>query len=207
MSENLEYMNNLIDQGMDANGEVDVEMALLALCMRRDKAILKTVENKIVEDDFSDTRNRVIYQVIIDMFLDNAQIDRITVYSELERRGLADKAGGQRYVYRVGDKNAVQTAIDTYIDAIRERSDRTKLIKAVDNIKTKALNGNLKAGEAVDYAISEISHLKGTGETKGFEVLSDILKTTVSEISAEIRDENSGGKIKLGFPKLDSMAD
>ena len=205
MAENLDYLNNLIDQGVDSNGEVDVEMALLALCMRRDKAILKTVENKIIEEDFSDIRNRTIFQVVIDMFLDNAQIDRITVYSELERRGLAEKAGGQRYVYRVGDKNAVQTAIDSYIEAIRERSDRAKLLKTVDAIKNKAVGGELRAGEAVDYAINAFSSLKGTGETKGFEVLSDILKTTVSEISAELRDENSGGKIKLGFPRLDSM--
>ena len=131
MSENMDYLNNLIDQGIDANAEVDVEMGLLALCMRKDTAILKTVENKIEENDFTDVRNRTIYGVIIDMFLDNAQIDRITVFSELERRGLADKAGGQRYVYRVGDKTAVQSALPSYIDAIRERSDRSKLLKTV----------------------------------------------------------------------------
>ena len=98
MADEMDYLNNLIDQGNDSNSEVDVEMGLLALCMRKDTAILKTVENKIDESDFTDVRNRTIYGVIIDMFLDNAQIDRITVFSELERRGLADKAGGQRYV-------------------------------------------------------------------------------------------------------------
>ncbi|MBQ1739810.1 MAG: hypothetical protein II108_06180, partial [Clostridiales bacterium] len=109
MADEMDYLNNLIDQGNDSNSEVDVEMGLLALCMRKDTAILKTVENKIDESDFTDVRNRTIYGVIIDMFLDNAQIDRITVFSELERRGLADKAGGQRYVYRVGDTTAVQS--------------------------------------------------------------------------------------------------
>ena len=43
MAEDLDYLNNLIDQGTDTNGEVDVEMALLALCMRRNNAILKVV--------------------------------------------------------------------------------------------------------------------------------------------------------------------
>ena len=98
MAENQEYLSNLIDQGIEGNGEIDVEMALLALCMRRDTAVLEVVENKISEEDFSDIRNRTIFSVIIDMFLANSQIDRITVNSELERRGLSDKAGGQRYV-------------------------------------------------------------------------------------------------------------
>ena len=206
MADDQEYLNNLIDQGAGpANGEVDAEMALLALCMRKNTAVLETVENKIAEEDFTDARNRTIYSVIIDMFLDNAQIDRITVFSELERRGLADKAGGQRYVYRVGDKTAVQSALLSYIAAVRERSDRTKLLKAVDKIRTKATDGKMKASEAVDYAINEIAHLKTTGESKGFEILSTILKSTMSEITAELRDENAGGKVKVGFPKLDAM--
>lgn len=205
MNDDLEYLNNLIDQGSESKGEVEVEMALLALCMRKNSAILETVENRITEDDFTDPRNRTIFGVISDMFLDNAQIDRITVFSELERRGLADKAGGQRYVYRVGDQNAVQSALDGYILAVRERSDTNKLFKVMDKIKSKALSGDIRASEAVDLAVSEISVLKVAGETKGFEVLSDILKTTMTEITAELKDENVGGKIKLGYPRLDSM--
>ena len=205
MADNQDYMNNLIDQGIDANAEVYVEMVLLALCMRKDTAILKTVENKIEESDFTDVRNRTIYGVIIDMFLDNAQIDRITVFTELERRGLADKAGGQRYVYRVGDKTAVQSALSSYITAIRERSDRAKLLKTVDDVRKKALDGSMRAAETADYAISKISELRGAGETKGFEGMADILKLTMSEITSELRDDNAGGKVKLGFPKLDSM--
>ena len=205
MAEDLDYLNNLIDQGTDTNGEVDVEMALLALCMRKNNAILKVVENKIEEKDFSDARNRVIYGVSTDMFIDNAQIDRITVFSELERRGLADKAGGQRYVYRVGDKMAVQTAMDSYIEAIRERSDRAKLLKAVEEVKTKATDGKMRASEAVDYAVSAISALRTAGETKGFEGMPDILKMTMTEIYKELKDDNVGGKVKVGFPKLDSM--
>ncbi|MBR3247527.1 MAG: replicative DNA helicase [Clostridiales bacterium] len=205
MSEDPEYLNNLIDQGVETNNDVEVEMALLALCMRKDVVILGVVENKISDDDFTDIRNRTIFGVIIDMFLDNAQIDRITVYSELERRGLADKAGGQRYVYRVGDTTAVQSALHSYINAIRERSERTKLLKTVEDVRKRALNGSMRASEAVDYAIDQMTHLKGTGDTKGFEGMPEILKLTMSEITAELRDENVGGKIKLGFPKLDAM--
>ena len=205
MADNLDYVNNLIDQGNGGNGEVEVEMALLALCMRKNTATIEAVANKILDEDFSDVRNRTIYGVIVDMFLENAQIDRITVYSELERRSLADKAGGQRYVYRVGDTAAVYSALQSYIDAIKERSGRASLIKTIEDVRTKALSGKLRASEAVDYAINEISHLRGSSDTKGFEGMPEILKLTMSEINSELRDENIGGKIKLGFPRLDAM--
>ena len=79
MADDLQYLNNLIDQGMDTTSDVQPEMALLSLCMRKDIAILGAVENKIEEDDFTDTRNKTIFSVISEMFLENAKIDRITV--------------------------------------------------------------------------------------------------------------------------------
>ena len=205
MADNQDYMNNLIDQGSFDNNEIEAEMALLALCMRKDTVILGTVENRIEEGDFTDARNRIIFSVISDMFLENKKIDRITVYAEIERRGLADKAGGQRYVYRVGDQTAVSSAFDGYIDAIKERSSRTKLLNAVEDIRKKTLGGGLRSNEAVDYAIGEISRLRGVGETKGFEGMPDILKLTMNEITSELKDDSSGGKVKLGYPRLDSM--
>jgi replicative DNA helicase len=205
MADNQDYMNNLIDQGSFDNNEVEAEMALLALCMRKDTAILGTVENRIEEGDFTDVRNRIIFNVISDMFLENKKIDRITVYAEIDRRGLSDKAGGQRYVYRVGDQTAVSSAFNGYIDAIKERSSRTKLLNAVEDIRKKTLSGGLRSNEAVDYAIGEISRLRGVGETKGFEGMPDILKLTMNEITSELKDDSSGGKVKLGYPRLDSM--
>ena len=67
MADNQDYMNNLIDQGSFDNNEVEAEMALLALCMRKDTAILGTVENRIEEGDFTDVRNRIIFNVISDI--------------------------------------------------------------------------------------------------------------------------------------------
>lgn len=197
-------LNDHHDQNDIFNG-VDVEMALLSLCMRKNTAVLQTVENRIVADDFTDKRNRIIFTVIIDMFFDNAQIDRFTVYSELERRGLAERCGGQRYLYRIGDLTAVQSAIDGYIDAVKERSGRFKILKAVDDIKNETTGGKRRSAEVVDYAISEMTKLKSDGETRGVEKLSSSLKTTMNNIAAEIRDGNAGRKVKVGYPKLDAM--
>ena len=97
----MENMDNLIEE---YNNDVEVEMALLSLCMRKNSAVLEAAWNKITSDDFTDSRNRLIFMVIMDMFFANTQIDRFTVMSELERRNLSDKAGGQRYVYRICDK-------------------------------------------------------------------------------------------------------
>ena len=105
-------MENLIEQSMYQTGDVDVEMAVLALCMRKKKAVLEAVQNRLTEEDFTDERNSTIFGVILDMYYEDNQIDRITVFNELEKRGLSAIAGGQRYVYQVGDTMAVMTGLD-----------------------------------------------------------------------------------------------
>ena len=196
-------MDNLIDQSVDRNGGVDVEMAVLALCMRKEEAVVK-VHNKLTPEDFTDERNSIIFGVVIEMFFENYQIDRITVYSELERRGIAEKVGGQRYIYRVGDTMAVMSALDSYIVSVKEHSDRQKIIKAAELIKKQAQGSKYRAYEILDDAINRLSRLRREGETIGLVPMSDVLKTTVTEIYTEIRDGDSS-KIKLGYPKLDAM--
>lgn len=198
-------MENLVEQATEMDNGVDVETALLSLCMRRNDAVLETVQNKITAEDFSDKRNRLIYSAILDMYFDNIQIDRFTVSSELERRGVIDVAGGHRYIYHIGDATAVQSNIDGYIEAIKERSSRIRILNALDEIRKRTLGGQMRSSDVVDYAINEMTHLRTDGEGKGIKTMSAVLKNAMLHLVDEIKDEDSGGKVKLGFPKLDMM--
>ena len=198
-------MENLIDAGIEPVCDIDIEKAVLSLCMRKNSAVMEVVQNKISDEDFSDIRNRTIYGVIIDMYYDDVEIDRFTVISELERRGLAEKAGGQRYVYHVGDMVASQSAIGSYINAIRERNEKRNILKILDSVRAETLGGKHRSSEVVNYAISEFSKMNSFSEAKDLVVLSDVLKLTLDSITDEIREANTGAKIKLGFPKLDLM--
>lgn len=198
-------MENLIDQSYNQYSDVEVEMAVLALCMRKNSSIVELVQKKITTDDFTDKRNRIIFDVILEMYYENIQVDRIMVISELEKRGLSDSVGGQRYVYHVGDTMAVQSAIESYIEALKDRSARVKIIKTVNEVKKEALGSNLSASEVLDRAIYSMNQLKSTDEVKGLSSMTEVLKSTISDIYAEIRDEALGNKIKLGYAKLDAM--
>lgn len=47
-------MENLIDQSYNQYSDVEVEMAILALCMRKNSSIVELVQKKITTDDFTD---------------------------------------------------------------------------------------------------------------------------------------------------------
>ena len=119
-------MDNLIEARVEPVSDIDAEKAVLSLCMRRNNAVMEAVKYKLSAEDFTDSRNSVIFGTILDMFFDEIPIDRIMVISELEKAGLLEKAGGQRYVYHVGDVVASQSAINAYIDAMRVKGDNRK---------------------------------------------------------------------------------
>ena len=196
-------MDNLIDQNTKRRVDVDIEMAVLALCMRNEEAVMRS-QNKLTIEDFTDDRNSIIYGVILEMFIDGVRIDRFTVIAELERRGLSEKVGGQRYVYRVGDTMAVMSGLDSYLDALKDRSDRVKIIKAVERIKKQAMGNGATAPQVLDAAIAWLTQLRRDEESTGLVPMADVLKSSVTSIIEDIRHGDSG-KLKLGFPKLDSM--
>lgn len=196
-------MDNLIDQNTKRRVDVDIEMAVLALCMRNEEAVMRS-QNKLTIEDFTDERNSIIYGVILEMFIDGVRIDRFTVIAELERRGLSEKVGGQRYVYRVGDTMAVMSGLDSYLDALKDRSDRVKIIKAVEKIKKQAMGNGATAPQVLDAAIAWLTQLRRDEESTGLVPMADVLKSSVTSIIEDIRHGDSG-KLKLGFPKLDSM--
>ena len=196
-------MDNLIDQNTKHRVDVDIEMAVLALCMRNEEAVMRS-QNKLTIEDFTDDRNSIIYGVILEMFIDGVRIDRFTVIAELERRGLSEKVGGQRYVYRVGDTMAVMSGLDSYLDALKDRSDRVKIIKAVEKIKKQAMGNGATAPQVLDAAIARLTQLRRDEESTGLVPMADVLKSSVTSIIEDIRHGDSG-KLKLGFPKLDSM--
>ena len=196
-------MDNLIDQNTKHRVDVDIEMAVLALCMRNEEAVMRS-QNKLTIEDFTDDRNSIIFGVILEMFIDGVRIDRFTVIAELERRGLSEKVGGQRYVYRVGDTMAVMSGLDSYLDALKDRSDRVKIIKAVEKIKKQAMGNGATAPQVLDAAIAQLTQLRRDEESTGLVPMADVLKSSVTSIIEDIRHGDSG-KLKLGFPKLDSM--
>ena len=205
MSDNYDYRDNLIDQETDVTRDVGVEKALLALCMRKDKSILEIVGNGLEEGDFSDDRNAQIYNAVISLFYENRQVDRFSVTDYLEKKGKLERAGGMTYVYGVAGEVAVTSNIKTYLDSIRERSERRKLISCVDDIRSKVLTGKIDPDKAVDNAILKLSELRRSEDSKGFEQLKTILKRSLANIKTEIGTDGDGGKVKTGFRKLDNM--
>ena len=200
------FDNNLLNVGQENNtSDLDVEMALLSVCLRQERAVIDTVGKHLVKEDFADARNSLIFDAITRLFLSDERIDKFTVSDMLNKEGNIEKAGGFQYVYKVAELPAVVSNVEGYVKIIRDNSDKRKLIKILDDLRKKAGSGK-SASEVADDGITRISSLKSDNDAKGFESIKDILKVNLDEISKELTGQNDNGKkVMTGFSRLDRM--
>ena len=201
-----QYDNNLLNYGTaNPTSDIDVEMALLSVCLRQERAVNETVGKHLVKEDFADPRNRLIFDAITQLFLSDERIDRFTVSDLLSKNGNIEKAGGMQYIYRIADQAAVVSNVSGYIKIVREKSDMRKLVNTLDELKKKTGDG-VPPSEIADYAVAKISGLKSETDTRGFEAIKDIIKVNIEEIGDELSGKNENNrKVMTGFTKLDRM--
>lgn len=200
-----DYDENLLDMNDSSSSmsDVGVEMAVLALCMRNEKAVIDVVGKGLESIDFSDWRNASIYTAIMNLFYEGKSVDRFTVSSVLEKTSDYAKMDGLTYIYNVADTVASKASLSEYVSVLRSKSQLRRLDLTLGDVRAKINKGDQPADSLADYAISEISKLKSGESVTGFEQLSSILKTAAQEITDEVSGK-SGNKLRTGFKRLDT---
>ena len=195
------YEDNLIDPTPVPNVDVDSERAVLCLCMSHDKALEKSAKN-LTKDDFSDSRNQVIFEHIMSMYMESRKIDRYTIADYLEDNGRINAAGTREYLYGIADMVAVQLNIDDYIGSVVEKSRLRKINMAFTRFAQLSASGRQRADSIIDESVTELSSMRREDDTVGFEKLDKIVKDTLNYIK-----DVASGKVKksvnTGFLKLD----
>ncbi|SCW60477.1 replicative DNA helicase [Ruminococcaceae bacterium YRB3002] len=201
MSEDRYFSDNLMEPQQPANVDVDSERAVLCLCLKHEKALEKCGRS-LVKDDFSDTRNSVIFEAIFSLYMESRRIDRYTVADLLEDKGLLGKAGGREYLYDIGDMVAVISNIDDYIGSVVEKSRLRKLNQTLARFVQMAASGRHKADAIIDQTVTELSGMRAEDDGIGFEKLDKILKDTFNTIR-EVSSGNAKRNVDTGFKYLD----
>jgi len=203
---NRDLSDNLAGNSMNTTlNAIEAEKALLSLCMRNNDALTKCVEQKVVSDDFSDSRHSVIYECISALYLDNVKPNRMSVCERLQTDGKTAKAGGEEYVYSISNENSVMSALDTYISVVTTNSSSRKLVNTLTYLEDLAKNRKGTVNDIVDLSIAKLNVLKEEPEGAGFEQLAVILKRNFKELSDTLRNNTERKVTKTGFSSLDKI--
>nr|DAY60571.1 MAG TPA: DnaB-like replicative helicase [Caudoviricetes sp.] len=183
----------------------EAERALLSSIINN-KNTLEKVKNKLRTDDFYIDKHKKLYGVICEMYDNEISIDLVTLLEYINSKKLVEKCGTISYVTEIATNNFYTDNITEYINIIKSKAARRKLINiakelALDAYEKEDMDINNSINKAED-GLYKIAKDKDTGDI--------ISISTALENAFETIEENylNGGQIlgeTTGFDNIDKV--
>ncbi|HLF57175.1 MAG TPA: replicative DNA helicase [Thermoanaerobaculia bacterium] len=193
-------MLDLLTQPRSMPQSEESERAVLAAVLL-DPRLLPSVSGRLTAEDFYGERHRAIYGAMLELQEENTAIDLRTLQARLEHKGALEAVGGFAYLAGLDVDLPDLGRFETYVEIVKERSVRRRLIDVCREVTRDCLDGGLDAPNALARAEQAVMALGEEAVRRGFVPLSKILEETLEMIE----DRPGKGLVGLesGFVDLD----
>ncbi len=178
------------------------ERAVLAAVLL-DPRLLPTLSGRLRAEDFYLERHQHLYQAMVELAQDGTTIDLRTLQAKLEQQARFDGAGGIAYLAGLDVDLPDLGRVDAYVEIVKERSVRRRLIQASAGIMRDCLDGGLEAAAALGRAEQAILGLGQEAIQRGFVQLAQVFHSTLEDL--EERPGTTLIGVPTGFIDFDRM--
>ncbi|MEM8963840.1 MAG: replicative DNA helicase [Acidobacteriota bacterium] len=190
-----------IDQALPHSEES--ERAVLAGVLLKPQ-VMSTIAGRLTLEDFYLERHQRIFEAMLDLHDDNTAIDLRTLQARLEHKATFEQVGGMAYLAGLDLDLPDLGRLDSYMEIVKERSVRRRLILACGEITRDSYDGGLDAAEALANAEKTILALGEEAVQKGFSELSSVYRSTMADLEERAERKGMIG-LPTGFYEWDEM--
>ncbi|MFN3995445.1 MAG: replicative DNA helicase [bacterium] len=185
--------------------DIQAEKALIS-SMIINPSIIPQVIEKLDIQDFFWPENRAVYKAILSLYEKNVPVDIVSISNEIKSLKLEKElelAGGIEYLVSLLELVSVVKSHHHYIEIIKSKSLRTKIIKSSLETIQDAFNEQHDINYILDKAQRRIIDISYTSKATDYYSISDILANVLENIE-KIAEEGIVGT-PTGFDELDRM--
>ncbi len=179
------------------------ERAVLAAILLDAERHLAATSSRLKPEDYYFERHRLLYEAMLALQEAESPIDLRTLQARLEQRGEFESAGGVAYLATLEVDLPDLGRVDSYVEIIKERALRRRLIDACTKIYRTALDGGLEAQQALAEAEREVMDLSEEAVSRTFVPLDQIYRETIEHLEQSAANDFPG--LRTGFVDLDRM--
>ena len=195
-------MLQTVEQPKSLPHSEESERAVLAAVLL-DPSVLPSMSARLTEEDFYQDRHRLIYGTMVSLQEEGTAIDLRTIQARLEQQDKLQAVGGLAYLAGLDLDLPDLGRVDSYVEIIKERSIRRRLISASQEILRDCLDGGVEASEALGRAERAVFGLGEEAIRKGFVQLGSVLHETLEDL--EERPGSTLIGVPTGFTDLDRI--
>lgn len=188
--------------------DLEAEKALLGSLLLNSK-LLEEVADKLKPDYFVDRKNQIVYQIILDLWLNSQPVDVLFVLNALQNnlRFNATEVGtiNREYLLELIAKSSLSSSPEHTARIIKEKYILRMLIRVGDDLKTLAVESNSPVEDILDNAQKQLYEIALDNLDKNFVRIGDLLTATFERINELYTNQVKYRGIPTGFVDLDNM--
>lgn len=144
---------------------LEVEKTILGAMIIDSNSCIQVIEERVREEDFYYTYNKILFRAIKSIFKDKATIDLLLLIEELKDKDLLSKVNGVSYVTDVSSSVLTTANLISYIEILKEYSQKRKLIEVSNHIRVNIGKGLEELQQEVTGLIAETIEDENNTET------------------------------------------
>lgn len=183
---------------------LEAEMAVLGCSFLTNYALDKVCE-ELDSDMFISEPNKRIFDAIKSLHQSKIPLDSATVKNEIEKKGSINLIGGIEYLSEVIDSVITAANVDYYIDIVREKALRRKLIDVTNTITSSAYDEEENTNDLIDDAERKIFSVTKARKAGEFKTIGEVMRSTQQELERLAKNQNEITGIPSGFYDLDKL--
>jgi len=182
---------------------LESEMAVLGAILQRPDSIYE-VTDTLVPYAFYSSRNRLVYETILDLTKKGVPIDSVSVLERLKDQGLSERSGGAAYLAELMDFVPNTANIRHYCSTIQKKKIMRDLLEAADHISGLGYDESKELEEILDTAEKKIFEVTNLTTNTNVIALKDIVGEAFERLEKIHATKDGLRGVPTGFRALDN---
>ena len=184
--------------------DTDAEQAVIGSMFFGDEPI-SIANERLVPEDFYRAENRMVFETMVELFVEDRKADLVTVKARLDEKKLTEAIGGQEYLVSLANFVSTEVNIDHYIDIVEKKSILRKLIGLSSEISKESYESSKEVEEILELAEKGIFDISQDRKSQDFTPIKDILGETIDVIEELYKSGDKISGLETGFVDFDQM--
>ncbi len=163
------------------------------------------IGDMISSDDFYLEEHKQIFLAMKKLFVQNRDIDLVTLIDTLVSLGVYDEAGGKDYIRMIAEIVPTAANVKDYARIVKDKSILRALIGACGEVQELAYSEQDEVEHVLEIAERSIYAIADGNETKNFEHIRDVLVSAYDHLHQLTTDKEGTRGTPTGFSGLDKV--
>lgn len=181
----------------------EAEEAVIGSMLLDQEAIVLAAE-KLNDNDFYNTRYRVLFSAITELFQEGRPADLVTLVDKLHEKNVSEDIGSVEFLSNIISAVPTSANVKYYVDIVQQKSQLRELIRTTEDIANRCYQDSSNLSELMEDTERRIFELvQGRASSENFTPIKEIALETLESIQSAAQNTGTVTGISTGFRDLD----